>query len=314
MLHTLMRMAALAFCLVLGIASACFAEFSFNDDGTSLTVLENGKPVLSYNHGRMNPPQGIDAERYWRSCYIHPLYGLDGDVLTGDFQRDHPHHRGIFWAWPRCRIGDQKVDEWHFGGIRQFFEKWLAREAGPDTAEVGVQNVWLLDNGTKPKVREQIRFTIHRADESGREIDFRLKFTNVAEVPVTIKGQNEAGYGGFAIRMDGARPEPVITTARGWLKEDTNRIDTPWADFSSRARPDGPISGVAIFQHPANPGYPHSGWTLRYYGFLGAAWPHDEPFVLPPRSSFELRYRIYVHCGTAEDAGVTTRFAAYTAR
>jgi len=311
-MHTLMRMPALAFCVVLGMTSTCLAEFSFEDNGTSLTVLENGKPVLSYNYGMMSPPQGIDAHRYSRSCYIHPLYGLDGDVLTGDFQRDHPHHRGIFWAWPKCSVGDRKVDEWHFGGIRQFFEKWLAREAESDIAEVSVQNVWLLDDDTKPKVREQIRFTVHRAEENCREIDFHLKFTNVAEVPVTIKGQNEAGYGGFAIRMDGARPDPVITTARGRLKEDTNRIDTPWADFSSRAGPDKPISGVAIFQHPANPGYPHSGWTLRYYGFLGAAWPHDDPFILQPGDSFELRYRVYVHRGTAEDADVATKFTAYS--
>jgi hypothetical protein len=260
----------------------------------------------------MTPPEGIDAQRYSRSCYIHPLYGVDGEVLTGDFQRDHPHHRGIFWAWPKCSIGDRKVDEWHFGGIRQVFETWLAREAGSDNAEVGVQNVWLLDEDAKPKVQEQIRFTIHGAKENCRESDFHLKFTNVADVPVTVKGQNEAGYGGFAIRMDGARPEPVIMTARGRLKEDTNRSDTPWADFSSRAGPGKPISGVAIFQHPGNPGYPHSGWTLRYYGFLGAAWPHDDPFILQPGGSFELRYRVCVHRGTAEEAGVAAKFAAYT--
>jgi len=112
-----MRIPILTLMVWLGVASACLSDFSFEDNGTSLTVRENGKPVLSYNYGRMNPPEGIDRERYWRSCYIHPLYGVDGDVLTGDFQRDHPHHRGVFWAWPRCAVGDRSVDEWHFVGI-----------------------------------------------------------------------------------------------------------------------------------------------------------------------------------------------------
>ena len=35
-----------------------------------------------------------------RSDYIHPLYGLHGEVLTDDWVPDHPHHRGIYWAWP----------------------------------------------------------------------------------------------------------------------------------------------------------------------------------------------------------------------
>jgi len=176
-----------------------------------------------------------------------------------------------------------------------------------------VQNVWMLDGDTKPKVREQIRFTIHRAEDDGRTIDFRLKFANISQEDVTIKGQNGTGYGGFAIRMDGTRPEPVITTAKGRLRKDTDRINTPWADFSSRTKPAGPISGAAIFQHCANPGYPHSGWTLRHYGFLGAAWPHDEPLRLQPRDSVGLRYRVYLHRGTAEHAGVATRFEVYTA-
>jgi AcrR family transcriptional regulator len=38
-------------------------------------------------------------EKFRRSCYIHPLYGLDGEVMTEDFPVDHRHHRGVFWAW-----------------------------------------------------------------------------------------------------------------------------------------------------------------------------------------------------------------------
>jgi hypothetical protein len=308
------RTLAVMFIVWLAIVSACLADFSFDDNGTSLTVLDNGNPVLSYNYGRMDPPEGADKERYWRSCYIHPVCGLDGDVLTGDFQSDHLHHRGLFWAWPKCVLGEQEVDEWHLVKVRQHFERWLAREAGTDEAEVAVQNVWRLDNDLEPWVRETIRFTVHPVEDNGRAVDFHMEFANVSEEVVTVKGQNKAGYGGFSLRPDGARPDRVITTAKGVLKKDTDLIDTPWADHSSRVKPGGPVSGVAIFQHPGNPGYPHSGWTLRHYGFLGAAWPHDEPVKLDPGDSFELRYRLYIHRGTAEDADLAAKYEAYVTK
>jgi len=305
-----MRTLILTF-IAFGMTCVCLADFTFDDNGTSVTVLDGGKPVLAYHYGRMNPPKGIDAERYWRSSYIHPLYGLDGDVLTGDFQRDHPHHRGVYWTWPQCKLGNRQMDIWHLVGVRQLFERWLEREAGPDTAEIGVQNVWVFDDGPDPVVREQVRLTVHRADNDGRAIDFHLSFTNVSAEVVTIKGQNGAGYGGLCLRADRARRNPVITTARGVLKKDSNSIGSPWADFSSPTKRGGPNSGAAIFQHPKNPDYPHRGWCLRHYGFLGAAWPHDKPFKLQPAGSIDLRYRLYVHRGTAEDANVAEKHNAY---
>jgi len=307
----ILRMLNLTLVVCLGLVSASYADFSFDDNGTSLTVLDGSKPVLSYNYGRMDPPEGIGKERYWRSCYIHPVYGLDGDVLTGDFQKDHPHHRGLFWAWPKCVLGEQQVDEWHLVGARQFFDRWLAREAGADKAEVAVQNVWRLDGDPEPWVQETIQFTVHPVEDDARAVDFHLKLANVSDKVVTVKGQDGGGYGGFSLRPDGKRPGRVITTAKGKLRKDANLIDTPWADYSSRVKKGGPVSGTAIFQHPSNPGYPHSGWTLRHYGFLGAAWPHDEQVKLDPGDTFELRYRLYIHRGTAEDADVAAKYEAY---
>jgi len=37
--------------------------------------------------------------KYSRSNYLHPVFGLDGEILTEDFPTDHLHHRGIFWTW-----------------------------------------------------------------------------------------------------------------------------------------------------------------------------------------------------------------------
>src|SRR5215204_623293 len=83
------------------------ADFRFTEVTTnSLELREGERPVFVYNHGIISR-QGVPADRA-RSSYIHPLYGLDGEVLTDDFPTDHFHHRGLFWAWPHVKIGGQE--------------------------------------------------------------------------------------------------------------------------------------------------------------------------------------------------------------
>jgi hypothetical protein len=287
-------------------------RFTMVDDGEKLTLFENQKPVLVYRYTFVTPPEGV-SDRYRRMSYIHPLYGLEGDVLTQDFPDDHYHHRGVFWTWPTCAVGDRKMDVWSIDGARQVFDKWVARELDDDYALVAVENVWVLDGDPKPKVREHIEFTVHPSDEVGRAMDFYMKFTNVCDEVVTIRGAtaNDKGYGGFSYRPDKARKPLHFTTAKGAIEKDHTHYETPWADCTSRVEPDGPTSGLAIFQHPSNPGYPHDGWLFRHYGFLGASYPHNETLTLNPGDSFELRYRMYVHRGDAAEGKVAEHFDAF---
>lgn len=312
-----LRTTAILGALCWGAVVAWAGEFVLRDDGASLTVLEGNKPILAYLYSLVDPPGDLDKERWRRSSYIHPLYGLDGDVLTQDFPPDHIHQRGVFWAWPSCSAGDKPMDTWGVNGIRQLFKKWLTREAGPSKAVVGIENAWVFDDDPAPVVRERVQFTVHPADDDGRAIDFHLTFTNTSSGIVTFLGQTDEnkGYGGFGYRPDVGRPDRKMITALGVLEKEAVHIETPWADYSSRIRPNEAYSGVAIFQHPANPGYPHPGWLLRFrspeYAFLGASWPHREPVVLQPGESSELRYRLYVHRGTGDEARVAQRFQAY---
>ncbi len=307
------RMSALATLLITAAVCGAEAQFALQDDGARLTVLEGDKPVLVYNYRRVAPPKGV-AEHYGRACYIHPLYGLDGDVLTQDFPPDHYHHRGLYWAWPMCKVGDRRADIWLSKDVHQHFEKWLMREVGKDQAEIGVQNVWTFDDRPdNPVVRETIRFTVRPADEQGRTVDFHLEFTNLTDEALRIEPKDYKGYGGFCLRLDAKRKPLTFTTALGTQPpgEDALRCETPWADVSSRIEPDGPYSGAAMFQHRENPGYPHPGWILRHYGFLGASWPHVETREIGPGRSFALRYRLYIHRGDAEQGDVRRRFQEY---
>jgi hypothetical protein len=281
--------------------------FSFTDqERMRLTVSEAGKPVISCVYG-MNLEEGVPEDRR-RSSYFHPVYGLDGEVLSDDFPEDHYHHRGIFWTWPQVFVGGEKYSLWDIMGIYQRFESWLCRQSGPVFAKLGVQNGWYVEE--KRVVDEKVWVKIYRASEMGRILDFELCWEAVDE-PVTLLGSPDIkGYGGFSFRF-APFENPVLTTAGGVQAEDSNRIPFPWADFSANFAGRPEKSGAALFDHPENIDHPN-GWCLRHYGFVGIAWPGVEPFVLQPGNPITARYRVLIHRDDAEEADVARAYTAYS--
>lgn len=290
--------------VLLGAASG----FSFAHDNGRLTLSENGDPVFVFHTGVVEPPAPLPAALR-RSAYIHPLYGLDGETLTQDFPLDHLHHRGIFWAWPEVRLNGERIDLWHLRGVRTRHVEIIEETADARRARLAVRNIWSQDDSPgEAIVTETVRILVHPADESGRAIDFDLAFENTSGNAITFAGASGKGYGGFNLRPDAVRKPFSFTAASGPLDEDHLRYPTPWADVSFQPAPDGPHAGAAIFQHPGNPGYPHEGWIMRHYGFLGACWPHEEEFELGAGDTLRLRYRVYVHRGNAAEGKVPEAF------
>jgi hypothetical protein len=89
-----------------GAATLNPIKITETDQGFS--IAEGEKQVLFYQRQH----KSMDG-KYMRANYIHPLYGLDGEILTEDFPADHPHYRGVFWAWHQVWLGDKKLgDSW----------------------------------------------------------------------------------------------------------------------------------------------------------------------------------------------------------
>lgn len=271
-----------------------------------LHVREAEAPVLTYNVGMILKP-GVREDRR-RSSYVHPLYAPDGTLLTDDFPADHLHHRGLSWMWPNVEVAGERHSLWDIRGVRQRFERWLEKTAGPVFARVGVENGWYT--GEKKVARERVEFLIYRATPEGRAVDATLIF-EATDRPVTLTGElpDRKGYGGLCLRF-APRRQTVITTPAGAQEKDSNLVPFPWADLSARFAPSERAAGAAIFVHAQNSGFPN-GWTLRPYGFLGVAWPGMQPVVLEPGRPVTLRYRLWLHAGDAEQAAVAAHYAAY---
>ena len=123
--------AALVLCISLA-ASAAQMKFGEEKEKGWLTLKDGKTDVLTYRFGDQLR-ESIDREQT-RSCYIHPLFSLDGKPLTDDFPSDHLHHHGLFWTWPVVRTRDQETQTWHPANLRQYFERWLKREVHGSSA------------------------------------------------------------------------------------------------------------------------------------------------------------------------------------
>ncbi|MEL6894526.1 MAG: DUF6807 family protein [Planctomycetota bacterium] len=77
-----------------------------------ITLIQNGKPVLTYNVTAPPLPEGIDAACYRSGC-LHPVLTPAGAVVTGMNSPDHAHQNGIFSAWVKTRLEGRRVDFWN---------------------------------------------------------------------------------------------------------------------------------------------------------------------------------------------------------
>ena len=73
---------------------------------------------------------------------IHPLYGPHGEILTDDWTPDHPHHRGIYWAWPEVDWQGKRGD---LHALQHVFARPTGKietQHGADFAQITAENVW----------------------------------------------------------------------------------------------------------------------------------------------------------------------------
>jgi hypothetical protein len=147
------------------------------DNAGQYVISDDGKPVLQYNYQTIEPGEFLTQIQVGnlkyakpRSDYIHPLYGLDGEVLTKDWPVDHPHHRGIYWAWPEVDNGAERGD---LHALQRIFArptgKCVSRD-GETSAQIEANNIWKWED-KEPIVNERAIITVYRLNEQGRSID-----------------------------------------------------------------------------------------------------------------------------------------------
>lgn len=257
-----------------------------------ITVLDGIRPVLTFQQAA----QSKDG-KWPRANYVHPLYDLDGEMITEDFPSDHGHHRGVFWAWHQVLVGDKALgDAWACENFQ-----WDVQQAnvvtGQKQATISATTLWkspdLVSNDGQliPCVREHATIVVHAAEANVRSIDFNLEFLALVD-DVRIGGSDDdKGYGGFSPRIkltddvhfigNGGPVEPQVTAVQAG----------PWIDVGNKQ------GGVVILAHSSNPGHPQP-WILRgSRSMQNVAYPGRHPVPLSKTEPLRLRYRLGIHRG-----------------
>ncbi len=274
-------------------------------------VIDAGVPVLFY---QLEPTSWEGG--YQRSNYVHPLYGLDGEVLTEDFPEDHRHHRGIYWTWHQVLIGDIRAgDPWL---ARRF--SWRVEEARilPDGTGLYVRHRWFSPDyveGREPIAEETAEVVVHPANRTVRMIDFDIRLRPLQKDVRVGGSEDDKGYGGFSLRAKMV-PDLQFTAREGAVAPTRAPVDAgSWVDFSADFAGRGAPSGVAILVHPDSAGYPQP-WILRSPAtpsMQNPVWPGPDPVALPAGEGIHLRYRLVVHRGGAGDVDLDAMAKAFAA-
>jgi hypothetical protein len=276
-------------------------------------ITEADEKVMSYQRQH----KSING-KFLRANYIHPLYGLDGQILTEDFPADHPHHRGIFWAWHQVWLGDKKLgDNWAAQDF--FWDVYDAKILDVDSKSRALQvhvlwksPLWTDADGKKKAfLKETTTIRVHPARNDIRKIDFEIKLLAL-ENGMRLGGSEDVkGYGGFTTRIP--LPDGLSFTGTDGPVEPNNlSVEAgPWLDFSGDFGKDGNISGLTILCHNSSPGYPQR-WILRRKGSAqNPVYPGRHPILLSRDKPVILRYRLIIHRGKLSRRGLDKLQAEY---
>jgi methane monooxygenase PmoA-like len=262
-------------------------------------ISEQGRPVLRYNYAKVDPGDLLksvsdDNRKYAvaRSDYIHPLYGPHGEVLTKDWSADHPHHRGIYWAWPEV--------DWHGQrGDLHALQKVFARPSGGCEALSGLVfaqlvavNIWKWED-TEPIIRERTTIRVYPVDARGRMLDLDFLFEALDD-PVLVARRGTSHYGGLNIRLSAVKDQRIS-------KHADPAGATPrhvWADLSGSFDGAHEPAGITVIQHTSNPDYPGDWIDYPELNWLQPTFPAaGSRYEIKRDKPLRLRFRLWVHPG-----------------
>jgi hypothetical protein len=270
----------------------------------ALDVTISGEPFTTYNFAKkQNKP------------YFWPIRDREGQVIsrpllspTGKPWRDHPHHRGLWFA----------VDE--VNGIKYWAERGTIANISVEPlvptgnpARFKIVNHW-LDRDKQPALIESTTISIY----ANHLIAYDATLT-AAKEPVTFSDTKEGLFGFRMVdSMRGSAGNIVSADGHHGEKECWGKT-FEWVDY------DGPVEGktvgVAIFDNPHN--FRPSRYHVRSYGLFSIS-PFGEheytngqnpakPVHLAPGANLRLRYGIYVHGGDTKAGDVAGAYRKYVA-
>jgi hypothetical protein len=277
-----------------------------NQHPDRLDITWEGRPLCTYLLRDDDPPH------LFRRPYLHPVYTLDGDLVTDCRPADHPWHKGIsmtmsvvndqnFWGGPTYRDG-QYVQLDNVGEVRH--EGWGNINLVDTTLFVEHTLNWLT---TRSELWWNERRKLHIDVHPSRAlwvVEWQSEFTNISGHTLrlsspAIEGRASAGYTGLFWR--GA---PKFLTAMASLKTiesytlipaELNGVDASLLGLSIPERDGHHPIHVWFAKFDAHSSFPVR-WFVRAQEYPGVAFSFafDKALEVAPGDTFSLSHSIYV--------------------
>jgi hypothetical protein len=179
------------------------------DDAVTLT--EAGKTVLAYRTKPLDP-----TAEPGRANYVGALYAPDGTALIEDRPGDHPHQRGVWWAWMKVQAGGKTVaDGWYMKGLSYFVreKRFLGDAEGGGTLTVDVD--WMVNSGPELVyvATETTKVTVRPLKAGARRVEFDTTITSRVDALGLGGSEDDRGFGGFSMRL--VDPEHLTFSSGG---------------------------------------------------------------------------------------------------
>jgi hypothetical protein len=255
--------------------------------------------------------------------YLAPLRSASGKIITRRYpmekvageSRDHMHHRGLWFSYDDVNgikfwENDPSYKDPHIGTI-------VARKADWKPGSNTLETVFDWNDHSGKTLLVERRKTTFRATPTLRIMDFDITLTAPEKV---VFGDTKEGA--FAIRLADALTEKTgsgkMVNAEGqqgmaniWGKRSN------WVDYSGTI--DGEQLGIAIFDHPSNPGHPVH-WHARDYGLFAVdPWgqhafdpaAEEAHMTLPAGESLRFSWRVVIHAGDTAGAHIAELYREF---
>ena len=271
--------------------------------GPRIWIRLNNRPLTCYR-----------AQHSQKYPYMYPLSGpLTGLPLTSETSLPYPHHRSLFFGCDRVNGGNY----WQEG-----YDRGQILSQGPKLGQTSKQSVEILDACAWKKpdgpvvMKDQRRIVITAPSPRLSFLDWEIQWQAVEDV--TIQKTNHSLFSLRAALDITPRGGGSLVNAEGETGEKgTFGQKSAWCDFSgARERiPGRVVEGIAILDHPKNPWAP-TPWFTRDYGFMSPTPMFFVPktWELAAGNSVTLRYRVVLHGGDAQEAGLDSIYGKWTAQ
>ncbi len=272
------------------------AEVEAVRNGSKIDVTIDGKLFTSY----IFSPE----EKY---PYFFPVNGpLSGGSVTSMRNSLYPHQSSLYFTCDKLNGGNYWQEGLDRGQILS--EDIRIVEQRGERVVIVNECIW-NSKGSDSPVKDFRKIIISSPSQGIYQIDFEIAIVALTDIEI-LKTNHSLFSARMASDLSVVNGGTMINAQGETNEEGTFGKKTEWIDYYGKRG--GIMEGLAIFQHPSNPGYPFA-WFTRDYGLFSPmpTYWQDRLFI-PMNKEIRLRYRVLVHGGDYNEADIAGYFKKYS--